>query len=111
MHGALLRMAMVSIVAAVNESNESDPNSDFYEMNSTQPMLLPCTRRPAEIYQSAAVHDPGPASLGEPALETDVWHCGWLSGEEMILSLIVRLLYISYLHYHRRRPRRHCNYS
>ncbi len=71
MHGALLRMAMLSIVAAVNESNESDPNSDFYGTNLTQPMLLPCARRPAEIYQSAPVHDPGPASLGELTLETD----------------------------------------
>ena len=61
---------MVALVGAIqnNESNESDPNSDFSETNWTLPMLSPCgAQRPPETYEPAGAHDPGPASLGGPS--------------------------------------------
>lgn len=70
MPSPLWRFGMVALVSAIqnNESNESDPNSDFYETNWTLPMLSPCgAQRPPETYEPARAHDPGPASLGGPS--------------------------------------------
>ena len=71
----LWHLAMVGLVSALNESNESDPNADFYETNWTQPLLPPCgAQRPRETYQSAEAHDPGPASLGQTTLMVRASH-------------------------------------